>query len=316
MQPNGLVLRKVALAVLFLCSIVAIMVMCVGINADERTAGDSANARAQVRALENELMAEAEAIETRDGKIGLYVNYVKISGVSAVIKDGSVYVPVVFFSEAMTDCTVSFDSSTLRVSSDGLRLQMQIGAQYISANGRYIFIEQGIKRADDGQIWLPLDIMAKVFGCEYTLDIDSKSAYLAPTGEFIEDGSTYYNEQDLYWLSRIINAESRGEPFMGQLAVGTVVMNRTQDNKFPDNVHDVVFDGEQFSPAVSGSVNMEPYPICVIAAKIILEGYRINDNILFFYAMPKDSEYRNGFTATDTEMVIGNHYFYTYYNKR
>lgn len=315
MQPNGLVLRKVVLAVLFLCSIVAIMVMGVGVRADDETAEDKINTRVLVRALENQLQAEAKAIETRDDKIELFVNYVKINGVTAQITDGVVYVPVVFFSEAMDDCTVSFDSRTLRVSAEGLELVCNIGDRYITANNRYFYSERQISIAEDGQIWLPLETMAKVFGCEYTLDIVSKSAYLSPTGEFLEDGDTYYNEKDVYWLSRIINAESRGEPFEGQLAVGTVVMNRTVDSKFPDDVYGVVFDGNQFSPAVSGSVNQDPYQICVVAAKIVLEGYRTNENILFFYAIPKDSAYRNGFEATETEMVIGNHYFYTYYKR-
>lgn len=316
MQPNGLVLRKVALAVLFLCSIVAIMLMGVGANADGKTGEDTVIARAQVLELENELLAEAEAIESRNDKIALYVNYVKISGVSSKLSEEMVYVPVVSFSEAMADCTVTFESNKLCISSDGLKLEAQIGAQYLTANDRYIFVKHGITRAEDGQIWLPLDTMAKIFGCDYSFDSESRSAYLAPTGEFIEDGDTYYDEKDVYWLSRIINAESRGEPFIGQLAVGTVVMNRTKDSQFPNTIYDVIFHGEQFSPAVSGSVNMEPYPICVVAAKIVLEGYRTNENILFFHSIPKDSAYRNGFDATETEMVIGNHYFYTYYNKR
>ena len=315
MQPNGHVLRKVVLAVLFLCSIVAIMVMSVGAKADEKTAEDNINTGVVVKALENELQAEAEAIESRDEKIDLYVNYVKINGVSAQLKEGIVAVPVVFFSEAMDDCTVSFESNTLRVSTDGLELVAKIGDQYFSANNRYFYAEGKISIEEDGQIWLPLETMAKAFGCEYSLDLVSKSAYLAPTGEFLEDGDTYYNEHDVYWLSRIINAESRGEPFIGQLAVGNVVMNRVAHHRYPDSIYGVIFDGAQFSPAVSGTVHLDPYQICIVAAKIVLEGYRLNDNILFFYMMPVESSYRNGFEWTDTEIVIGNHYFYTYYGR-
>ena len=37
--------------------------------------------------------------------------------------------------------------------------------------------------------------------------------------------------------------EARNESTMGQLAVGQVVMNRVYDDRFPDNVCDVVKQG-------------------------------------------------------------------------
>ena len=314
MQPHGLVLRRVALSVLLLCSIVAIMVMGSTARADEETAGELVGGTA-ARALENELQAEAEAIESRDAKISIYSKYVKVNGVSAEIHDGEVFVPAVAFAEAMDDCSVSFGSGMLTIEAEGLKFEAKVGDMYVVSNGRYFFVENGVSIREDGQIWLSLTTMAKIFGCEYTLDVDSKSAYLTPTGEYLEDGATYYNAQDLYWLSRIINAESRGEPFMGQIAVGTVVMNRVKSTIYPNTVHGVVFDGAQFSPAVSGSVNNAPLEQCVTVAKIILEGYRLSDKIMYFYAMPANSTYRNGFVNTEEEIVIGNHYFYTYYKR-
>lgn len=314
MQQQGIILRRVALCVMLVCSLVAIMVMGSTARADEGTAGEDVGSTA-TRALENELLAEAEAIESRDVRISIFSNYVKVSGVSAELHDGEVYVPAVAFAVAMDDCSVSFDGGALLIEADGLSFEAKVGAMYVVANGRYFMVEDGVSIREDGQIWLTLTTMAKIFGCEYTLDVESRSAYLAPTGEYLEDGATYYNEQDLYWLSRIINAESRGEPFMGQIAVGTVVMNRVKSTIYPNTVYGVVFDGAQFSPAVSGSVKNAPLEQCVIVAKIILEGYRLSDQIMYFYAMPANSAYRNGFVNTEEEIVIGNHYFYTYYKR-
>ncbi|MFR3921270.1 MAG: cell wall hydrolase [Dysosmobacter welbionis] len=42
-----------------------------------------------------------------------------------------------------------------------------------------------------------------------------------------------HNAMDLYWLSRIISAESRGENMTGQIAVGNVVLNRVAAKEFP-----------------------------------------------------------------------------------
>ena len=39
---------------------------------------------------------------------------------------------------------------------------------------------------------------------------------------------------DLYELARLIHAEAEGEPFIGKVAVGAVVMNRLKDPRFPN----------------------------------------------------------------------------------
>ena len=58
----------------------------------------------------------------------------------------------------------------------------------------------------------------------------------------VPHASAYYNSTDLYWLSRIISAEAKGEPLAGQIAVGNVVLNRTRSAAFPNTVKDVIFD--------------------------------------------------------------------------
>jgi N-acetylmuramoyl-L-alanine amidase len=52
-------------------------------------------------------------------------------------------------------------------------------------------------------------------------------------GGAIESGDTWYDEEDLYWLSRIISAEARGESLEGQIAVGNVVLNRMKSDRWP-----------------------------------------------------------------------------------
>ncbi len=316
MQPIKDIVRKVVLSVLFISSVVAICVMSTNAQADGIQEGtDNAVLMTESQALELEVQADAEAVEARDDKIALYVNYVQLCGVTTELEGEEVYAPVRFFAEAMLDCRVVYSESAgkLTVSAEGLEFKAICGDSYVTANGRYLFVKEGISLREDGQIWLPVSMLAKVFGCEYRLELDSKSVYLTPTGEFLESGDTYYNSKDLYWLSRIINAESRGEPLLGQIAVGTVVMNRVASPRYPNTVYGVVFDGAQFSPAVSGSIYRAPLEKCVIAAKIVLEGYRVSDSILYFHSI-RSSKYDN-FVNTDTEMVIGNQFYYTTYKR-
>ena len=97
-----------------------------------------------------------------------------------------------------------------------------------------------------------------------------------------------YNREDkLYWLSRIISAESRGEPLEGQIAVGNVVLNRVDSPDFPDTIYGVIFDdrwGGQFTPVRNGTIYQEPTEQSIQAAKLCLEGVNVAKDSLYFLA--------------------------------
>jgi hypothetical protein len=93
---------------------------------------------------------------------------------------------------------------------------------------------------------------------------------------------------DLYWLSRIIEAEAGGEPMSAKLAVGQVVMNRVHSPEFPDTVHDVVFQRTcgvyEFSPVANGTIYNTPSAESIQAAKEVLSGsVNIVPSALVFY---------------------------------
>lgn len=94
-----------------------------------------------------------------------------------------------------------------------------------------------------------------------------------------------YDYEDLYWLSRVISAEAKGESFTGQLGVGTVVLNRVRSAEFPNTVKGVVFDrkyGTQFTPVANGTIYEQPTESAVIAAKMCLDGYTLSNSVLYF----------------------------------
>ena len=47
-------------------------------------------------------------------------------------------------------------------------------------------------------------------------------------------------------MALAIYFEARGEPAIGQIAVGHVILNRTLDKRFPENVCEVVFQGQTY----------------------------------------------------------------------
>lgn len=108
---------------------------------------------------------------------------------------------------------------------------------------------------------------------------------------------------DLELLAALIECESGGEIYEGKIAVGSVVMNRVDSNRFPNNIKDVIYQGGQFAPASSGRLKLVlirgANSSCVSAAKEVLEGKR-NVTCLFFKRNTGDKE----------GTIIGNHVFY------
>lgn len=56
-----------------------------------------------------------------------------------------------------------------------------------------------------------------------------------------------YTSSDLYLLAKTIYAESRGEPYTGQVAVGAVILNRVKSSQFPNTVAGVVYQKHAFT---------------------------------------------------------------------
>lgn len=137
--------------------------------------------------------------------------------------------------------------------------------------------------------------------------------YVTGSAESNESCDISRKDEELLWLSAIIHAEARGECFKGKLAVGTVVMNRTESEEFPDTVKEVIFDrryGTQFSPVDDGSIYLTPSEESVLAAKMCLDGYRTDPDILFFYnpSISESTYFRENRTYAFT---VGSHEFFS-----
>lgn len=95
-----------------------------------------------------------------------------------------------------------------------------------------------------------------------------------------------YDDNDIYWLSRLIEAEAQGESYTGKVAVGNCVLNRVITDSYPNNVVKVIFDtnyGVQYQPTKNGAIYNTPSQSSVNAAIAALEGARPVGKCLFFY---------------------------------
>ena len=227
---------------------------------------------------------------------------------------GTVYVPVQRFADLFGSFKTVYTEATERVVITGtnLSITVQVGDPYITVNERIFYTGKKVISLG-GWIFVPLTSMCKALNAT----VNIRSGYYDATvtsGDTtkVKWASEYYDSTDLYWLSRIISAEAKGEPFTGQIAVGNVVLNRVRSSQYPNTVKGVIFDtkyGTQFSPVASGTIYQTPTASAVMAAKICLEGYSLSTQMIYFYNPKIATSSWIGRTRPYI-MTIGNHKFY------
>ena len=226
---------------------------------------------------------------------------------------GVTYVPLRNFANLFGNCTVTWDSrtNTATVKTDDLTLIAHTGNYYIYANGHYFYTVGEVLNLG-GYLYVPIRPMALAFDADLEWNASKNQVELRRSEGKDAVAWANYNADDVYWLSRIISAESAGEPFRGQIAVGNVVLNRVKHPSYPSTIYGVIFDrkhGTQFSPVSMGTIYRTPSESSVIAAKICLEGYSISDRILFFMN-PRIATSNWISKNRPFAFTIGNHDFY------
>lgn len=243
----------------------------------------------------------------------VYVEGEEVLNGECVIIDSITYVPLRKFCNLFADCTITWNgaTSTATVKTEDLSMTVKSNAAYIVANGHYFYTVGKVLNLN-GHLYVPIRPLAKAFSEELVWNSEKRCVELTSDGPVRAVTWASYNADDLYWLSRIISAESKGEPFVGQIAVGNVVLNRVRSSSYPNSIYGVIFDrkyGTQFSPVSFGTIYNKPTESAVIAAKICLEGYSVTDTALFF-VNPKLAT-NNWIQKNRTyEFSIGNHDFY------
>jgi len=91
------------------------------------------------------------------------------------------------------------------------------------------------------------------------------------------------NNNDLQLLARLIHAEARGEPYIGQVAVAAVLLNRVKSSKFPNTVAGVIYQPLAFESVANGQFNLPPIPSNYRAARDAMNGWDPTYGSTFFW---------------------------------
>lgn len=99
----------------------------------------------------------------------------------------------------------------------------------------------------------------------------------------IDEGNDVFTSSDISLLARVISAESRGEPYIGQVAVGAVILNRIEHPSFPDTLAGVVYQRGAFSCMDDGQINEAVADSAYQAARDALNGLDPSGGAIYYY---------------------------------
>lgn len=241
-------------------------------------------------------------------------NYVK-SDNQAYLKDGVTMVSLRDIGDIF-EAQVSWDgkTSTATASIGTVTVSVTKNKKAATVNGKSQKLDANAAIVND-RIYVPLRFLSESFGASVNWDEATITANIKSSAAAVPThlkGTAPYTADELYWLSRIVSAESSGEINPGKVAVANVVLNRVESSEFPDTIYGVIFDrkyGVQFTPVADGSIYNTPTAESVTAAKRALLGEDVSRQSLYFL---------NPKTATNSWIIknrkfykrIGNHDFY------
>ncbi len=88
---------------------------------------------------------------------------------------------------------------------------------------------------------------------------------------------------NLNFISRFVYAESRGEPYTGQVAVASVILNRVKDSRFPNTVSGVVYQSGAFTCVSDGQINLTPNSTAKKAAQDAINGWDPSYGAIYYF---------------------------------
>ncbi len=133
------------------------------------------------------------------------------------------------------------------------------------------------------------------------LGMSSSTSTTKPTS------NTSYSDSDINLLTKLIYGEARGESYVGQVAVGAVVMNRIKSSSFPNTMSGVIYQKYAFTAVSDGQINLTPNDTARKAAIDAMNGWDPTYGAIYYYN-PKIAT-STWIFSRQTTITIGNHVF-------
>ncbi|AGK54727.1 spore cortex-lytic enzyme [Bacillus sp. 1NLA3E] len=92
-----------------------------------------------------------------------------------------------------------------------------------------------------------------------------------------------FSQNDIKLLANAVHGESRGEPYIGQVAVAAVILNRVNSAAFPNTVSGVIFEPGAFTAVADGQIYLTPNELSKKAVIDAINGWDPTGEALYYF---------------------------------
>ncbi len=144
-------------------------------------------------------------------------------------------------------------------------------------------------------------------------EVQTAAEETAAAEEPAREAFTGYSDSDYNVLLRIVQAEAGNCDMEGRVMVANVILNRVEDDAFPNSITKVVYQKHQFSPVANGSIKR-----CKVTAETVeaveraLSGEDLTDGALYFMNRRASSKKNASWFDRHLKFLFkhGNHEFF------
>lgn len=108
----------------------------------------------------------------------------------------------------------------------------------------------------------------------------SESTNPTPSAVNVPQG---YSQNDIKLISNAVYGESRGESYVGMVAVAAVILNRVESDNFPNSISGVIFEPLAFTAVADGQIWLTPDETAKEAVIDALNGWDPSGNAEYYF---------------------------------
>ncbi|UPG65822.1 spore cortex-lytic enzyme [Metabacillus endolithicus] len=92
-----------------------------------------------------------------------------------------------------------------------------------------------------------------------------------------------FSQNDIKLMANAVYGEARGEPYIGQVAVAAVILNRVNSATFPNTVSGVIFEPRAFTAVADGQIWLTPNESAKKAVLDAINGFDPTGNAVYYF---------------------------------
>ncbi|GIN60716.1 spore cortex-lytic enzyme [Robertmurraya siralis] len=101
-----------------------------------------------------------------------------------------------------------------------------------------------------------------------------------PTAANVPNG---FSQNDIQLMANAVYGEARGEPYVGQVAVAAVILNRVESATFPNTVSGVIFEPRAFTAVADGQIWLTPNEQARKAVLDAINGWDPTGDAIYYF---------------------------------